>query len=79
MEAREGGGVAFSDHGFEGRIIEDGERERKKKKHIGAELADKSIFYGRATGRVTTMANNNTLLLGPSHKRNTDSATITPA
>lgn len=41
-------------HGFEGRrIIGDGEK---------AQLADKRIFYGRATGRVTTMANNNTLL-----------------
>lgn len=51
---KEGGGEELPGHSFEGRkIIGDGEK---------AQLADKRIFYGRATGRVTTMANNNTLL-----------------
>lgn len=53
-EGREGGS------GGSPATVSRGEELSKMEKKHGSPI--KSIFYGRATGRVTTMANNNTLL-----------------
>lgn len=37
--------MAFSDHGFEGRIIEDGERKRKKKRNTSERSSPIKAFF----------------------------------